>query len=291
MDCPIHTEGRLREWRIFTRRQNDSPNAENGAVCRDITCYGRAVVIPGVTTEPAVYADQVVGMCVASGEGQLRLKGDKHALQPGSSFLIPPGQEYRFKNTGDVELEFIFARRPPSSTDGDFALHHWTEDRPRQEWGTAFQGHWNHTYRGPACEVHIADLPPHKFSHPHSHSADLDEIWYVHRGPGWHWMGQEYRLHYPGWALWLDPSELHALMNPSETTVEYIYATSAALVRDRQLAQQKEEKLPTGQVRIAAALEQQFAELIAAYQKTGLSIHDVDRNIAPVQRLIRALKK
>ena len=29
---------------------------------------------------------------------------------------------------------------------------------------------------------------------------------------GWHWMGREYRPHYPGYALWLDPGETRSYL-------------------------------------------------------------------------------
>ena len=289
MDCPLTTYGRLREWRIFTRRQNDAPNADTGAVCHDIDCYGRAVVIPGVTTEPATYAEEglLTAMCVASGEGALLLDGAvggrEYPLRPGSSFNIPPDRTFHYRYTGSVELEFIFSRRPLATSDGEFQLLHWDQDRPETEWGSLAQGHWHHTYRGPSCEVHIADLPPHKFSHPHNHTDILDEIWYVHSGQGWHWMGKEYRPHYPGWALWLDPTELHSLMNPTEENVEYIYAASWALVQDR--AQDAEEAPTT-----IETLEEKFEAMIAAYQRTEVTIHGVDENIQPIRDLIAALK-
>ena len=205
--------------------------------------------------------------------------------------MIPRAAEHRFSNPGSEELEFIFSRRPPSSADSEFRIHHWTEDRPREEWGTAYQGHWYHTYRGPSCEVHIADLPPRKFSHPHSHMADLDEIWYVHRGHGWHWMARDYRPHYPGWALWLDPTELHALMNPGDENVEYIYATSAPLLHERVRAQSTEPEVPDDLPSVVKALEQRFDEVQAAYEKTGVGIHGVSQGIPRVRELLGKLKE
>ena len=59
MDCPVFTYGRLREWRIFSRRPNGTPNPDSGAVCHDFTCFGRALVIPGIKKEPATFADHL----------------------------------------------------------------------------------------------------------------------------------------------------------------------------------------------------------------------------------------
>lgn len=290
MDCPISTYGRLREWRIFTRRQGQHADAETGAVCLEINTYGRAVVIPGVTTEPAAYGEEAYCLFVASGQGQLAAGGRKTALRAGSSLFIPPGLRHRFTNTGDVELEFIFCRRPPHPADPrTLSTAHWSEDRPREEWGRPFQGHWHHTYLGPAAGLGNGHIPPHKFSHPHNHPV-IDEIWYVNQGEGWHWMRQEYHRHTPGYALWLDPSELHSLMNPTDSNLEYIYCAST-INWTRQQAQQRPAALPTTPAAIATALEARFGELVAAYRHTGLSIFGVDQNIAEVERLIRALRR
>ena len=290
MDCPITTQGRLRRWTMFTRRPQEGPRADTGAVCYDMNAYGRAVVIPGVTTEAAAYPGEVESMCVASGQGSLILEGEEYPIRPGSSFTLPPGAPHHFCNPGESELELIFGRRPPASTDGDFVLHHWTEDRPQDQQGTSFQGHWHHIYRGPSAEVHSADLPPHKFSHPHNHPEILDEIWYVHRGDGWHWMGQEYRAHGPGWALWLDPTELHSLMNPGADNVEYIYCASWPLVADRNRTDQGAQDPPSTPAETAAALEEKFAALVQAYRRTDIAIHGVNENIPALESLIQTLR-
>ena len=291
MDSPIFTYGRLREWRIFTRRKGDQPNAETGEVCNEINTYGRAVVIPGVTTEPATYGDEMYCAGVASGQGILQLGSKKVPLRAGSTFSMPPGLRHCFQNTGDSELEFIFCRRPPAPYDEkSFACHHWSEDRPKDTWGSPMQGHWNHVPRGPGAGLLIADIPPSKFSHPHNHPPTVDEIWYVNKGLGWHWMRQEYHVQSPGYALWLEPSELHSLMNPNNENLEFIWCASAS-DWTRQEAARKPEKFPTTPAGLAAALEQKFGALAAAYRHTGLSIFGVDQNLAEVEKIIKALKK
>lgn len=290
MDCPIFTYGRLREWRIFTHRQGDTPNAETGQVCFEINTYGRAVVIPGVTTEPATYPDEAYCVFTASGQGAALVGGKQTPLRAGSSFFVPPGVRHQLRNTGDAELEFIFCRRPSHPADPkSFLCRHWSEDRPKSEWGNPFQGHWHHVYRGPGAIIGSGDIPPHKFSHPHNHPI-IDEIWYVNKGQGWHWMRQEYHIQSPGYALWLDPSELHSLMNPSDENLEYIYCAST-IELTRQQAQQKPSKVPSSPAAIGAALEQKFGALVAAYRKTGLGIFGVEQNIEEVEKLIKELKK
>lgn len=69
-------------------------------------------------------------------------------------------------------------------------------------------------------------VPPRKTSHPHSHPPDRDEIWYVVKGNGWHWMGQELQPQGPGTALWLVPTETPSLLTPSDDDVVYLYVAS-----------------------------------------------------------------
>ena len=290
MDCPIFTYGRLREWRIYTRRKGDTPNAETGEVCFEINTYGRAVVIPGVTTEPATYREEAYCLFTASGQGAVLVGGKQTPLRAGSSFFIPPGVRHQFRNTGDAELEFIFCRRPSHPADPKaFMCHHWSEDRPKSDWGNPFQGHWHHIYRGPGANIGNGDIPPHKFSHPHNHPI-IDEIWYVNKGQGWHWSRQEYHVQSPGYALWLDPSELHSLMNPSDENLEYIYCAST-IELTRQMAQHKPAKIPSSPAAIGTALEERFGALVAAYRHTGVGIHGVEQQIGEMERLIKALKK
>jgi len=120
MHCPIVvTHGRLREWQIFKKRQGDHPNAETGEVCFDINCYGRAVLMPGVTTEPAAHDEEFENFFVIGGEGLVQVGRSKEAIRTGSSIAIPAGLEHRLRNTGEEELELVFCRRPHSSSEAE----------------------------------------------------------------------------------------------------------------------------------------------------------------------------
>ncbi|MBI4552441.1 MAG: cupin domain-containing protein [Candidatus Latescibacteria bacterium] len=296
MDSPIvTTHGRLREWQIFKKRQGTAPNAETGDVCFDFHCYGRAVVLPGVTTEPTTHDEEVESFFVSYGQGIVQEGKERREFREGSMLFIPAGIEHRITNTGSGELEMIYSRRPPSSRDADrmFGVRHWTEDRDQAIWGTPFQGHWHHIYRGPSCgDIHIGDIPPHKLSHPHNHPEVMDEIWYVRSGNGWHWMGQEYHEHTAGYALWLDPSELHSLMNPGDATVEYIYCSSGMLLMERMEAEKaaESEAKTNDPFELLARLEKHYKALVAGYRKTGVSIYRVEINIPGVEAQIEALR-
>ena len=104
-------------------------------------------------------------------------------------------------------------------------------------------------------------------------------------------MSQDYRPQGPGYAIWLDPTELHALMNPGETNVEYIYCASWPLVQDRERTKPREEEIPATTAEKIAALENRFESLTKAYQKTKIGIWYVDQNIPRIEQLIQALKE
>lgn len=296
MDCPVvATHGRLREWQIFTKRQGHTPNAETGAVCYDYSCYGRAALLPGVMTEPAAHEGEIESFFVSRGEGEVQVGKEKKSLREGSMIFIPAGAEHRLKNTGAEEMELIFSRRAPSTREAGapFNVRHWSEDRDRDQWPSQFQGHWYHMWRGPTCgDIHIGDIPPRKFAHPHNHTDILDEIWYVRSGRGWHWMGQEYHEHTAGYAIWLDPTALHSLMNTGDTTLEYVYNASWELVRDRDeaAAASSREAPMDDPAELLDRLEKQFKDLVDGYRRTGVSIHGVDRNIGGIQAKIQALR-
>jgi mannose-6-phosphate isomerase-like protein (cupin superfamily) len=298
MDCPIVvTHGRLREWQIFTKRRDGIPNPETGAVTFDFTCYARAVVLSGVTTEPIVHEGEVELFFVLDGNGVVRVEQEEREIREGSSFAIPTGKEHRLINTGTKDLELILARRPPCAdgSDDQFVVRYWMEDRDPSRWETPFQGHWNHVYRGPEAGIHIGDIPPHKISHPHNHIVGKDEIWYVRKGQGWHWMGREYHLQAAGWALWLDPEEIHSLMNPTDENVEYVYCASGKLLNERLRAAQEQTALeevnrPNDPESLLKRLEQVFGALVEAYHRTGISIYGVNVNIPKVEEVMTGLK-
>ena len=294
MDCPIvATHGRLREWQIFTKRKGEAPNKDTGEVTYHIDCYSRGVVLSGVATEPTVHEGLLEQFFVSNGEGVVIVAGEEKGIREGSSFVVPAGAEHRIRNTGADDLELVLARRAPR-TDGsedNFIVRHWTEDRPESQFGAPFQGHWNHIYRGPEAGIHVADLPPRKISHPHNHQPGLDEIWYIRKGNGYHWMGQEYQPQPPGCALWLEPEELHSLMNPSDETVEYIYCSSAPLLSASPQSTSAETAAPSTQDAILDALESSLDALVDAYEKTGISIYKVGVNIGEVRKYINTLRK
>ena len=297
MHCPIVvTHGRLREWQIFKKRQGDHPNAETGEVCFDINCYGRAVLMPGVTTEPAAHDEEFENFFVIGGEGLVQVGRSKEAIRTGSSIALPAGLEHRLSNTGEEELELVFCRRPHSSSEAEraFGVRHWTEDRDQSVWEKQYQGHWHHIYRGPFCgDMHMGDIPPHTFSQPHNHHPEVDEIWYVRKGQGWHWAGRDYQPQSAGCAVWLDPDLLHSLMNVGEDNAEYIYISSGALKADRIRAEQSqaEAETPTDAAEILTLLERHFNDLVSAYDKTEIGIYGVYTNAERVSARIEALKK
>lgn len=218
MDCDIQvTHGRLRDWVIFKRRVGDFPNKDTGEVMYNFNHYSRALLLDGVQTMSTTHDDEVEFMFVVAGVGSIKVGDEEREMRDGTSFRIPAGCSHVITNTGSEKLELLTARRPPRQGDEKFELHNWREP------GHSGQGHWYHVYKGPHVGFHSGTIPPRKISEPHGHHPNFDELWYVYKGKGWHWMGRELHPQRPGWALWLIPEETHSLINPSDKPVEYIY--------------------------------------------------------------------
>ncbi len=218
MDCDIEvTHGRLRNWVIFEKRIGDFPNKDTGEVMYNLNHYSRAILLDGVSTMPTTHDDEAEFMFVIAGRGIIKAGDEEGELRDGTSFQIPAGCEHVITNAGCEELEVLTMRREPKDGEDKFEIHNWREP------GASGQGHWYHVYKGPHVGFHSGTIPPRKISEPHGHHPGFDELWYVYKGQGWHWMGRELHPQGPGWGLWLVPEETHSLINPSDETVEYIY--------------------------------------------------------------------
>jgi len=280
LDCDlVVTHGRLREWVIFTRREGDRPDKDTGAVMFNLDRYARAVLLDGAKTVSTVHEDRSESMYVIEGTGTLRAGSEEYALRDGVSFHLPAGMEHVLANTGENELELLTCLGPAQPGE-QFQLHSWREDA---ETG---QGHWYHIYRGPSAgRIHTGDIPPRKFPHPHNHPPGMDEIWYVVRGQGHHWVGRELHPQGPGWALWLEPEDLHSLVNPTDEWVQYLYcaARSAEIPAGEAPAER-------GAAEEATYLAEQFEALVAAYEATGVVIAGVSGTIPKIRASIEKIR-
>lgn len=280
LDCDlVVTHGRLREWVIFTRREGDRPDKNTGAVMFNLDHYARAVLLGGARTVPTVHEDQSESMYVIEGTGTLRAGSEEYALRDGVSFHLPAGMEHVLSSTGESELELLICLGP-AQPEEQFALHSWREDV------ATGQGHWYHIYRGPgAGRIHTGDIPPRKFPHPHSHPSGMDEIWYVVKGQGTHWVGRELHPQGPGWALWLEPEELHSLLNSTDEWVQYLYCAAHPVQAPEEEA--PEERTVSEEVE---CLAEQFEALVAAYDATGVGIAGVGQAVPKIRASIEKIQ-
>ncbi|MBI4530208.1 MAG: cupin domain-containing protein [Candidatus Latescibacteria bacterium] len=281
LDCDhIVTHGRLREWVLFTRRQGTFPDKNTGAVMFNMDRYSRAVLLEGVRAEPTVHEGQAESVHVISGVGSLQVGTEEYPIRDGSSFEIPAGVEHRLANTGETELELLTCLYPANPGEGDVVLHNWRED------GSSGQSHWYHVYRGRgAGRIGNVDIPPRKISHPHNHPPDHDEVWYVTKGQGCHWMGRELHPQGPGWAVWLEPEELHSLFNPTD---EWVYSFCCIMrAPEKPVVREPErESLPEE----IEHLSREFEVLAEAYAKTGIAIGGVHRALPRIRETIERIK-
>jgi len=226
-DCPCtFTHGRMWDWEIFTKRKGDYPDLESGAILLNLLRFSRGVLVDGIATIPCVH-QELEFLTVVRGEGFVQVGEDRRPIRDGSWVQIPPGVEHVIGNPGPEHLEMIFCRREPLDDPEAkrFVVCNWREAPPRldAEWAG---GHWNHMYKGPAVGGHGGIIQPHRVCEPHGHRPGTDEIWYLWKGQGWHWVGVELATQGPGDAIWIPPQTVHSLLNTDEEHMEYIYFSS-----------------------------------------------------------------
>lgn len=226
------SHGRLWEWCVFTRRRGDRPDKETGEVMMNIDRYSRALLLDELATELASHPGEAEFLYVLQGRGYIQVGDVRRELRDGSSVQIPAGAEHVFANTGTADLELLLMRRAPLQ-DGEeqLVVRNWRELRDEAARRAAPEGsmaHWVHMHKGPFVGIHgfhSGMIPPRKIPEPHGHPPGMDELWYVSRGEGWHWVGEGIERQGPGCALWIPPETTHSLINIGDEMLEYVYCS------------------------------------------------------------------
>jgi len=221
---PTVTHGRLWEWQIWTRRMGDKPDKDTGAVCFNLDTYSRCLLREGLRTERASHEAQAEFIYVVDGCGSVEISGEKWPIRPGHMIQVPAGLSHMFANEADCPLELVVVRNPPGKGDDKAVVYHWQEPRPLEQQGGEFgPWHWNHMPLGAAAGFLRLDVPPRSLPEPHGHPPRMDEIWYVLRGDGWHWVGKELQHQPAGAAVWVIPGEQHSMINITDEQLEILY--------------------------------------------------------------------
>jgi len=233
-DCrPVVNHGRLWDWIIFTKRVRDLPDKETGAVMFHINYYSHALIPDELSTEPAAHPGEAEFLYVLEGRGFVESRGEKREVRDGSSVQIPAGAEHIIVNSAPCPMEMLTMRRAPldDGSEDKLVVRNWREPRDEASRKASPEGsmaHWYHLHKGPFVGVHgfhSGCIPPRKIPDPHGHSPGTDELWYVAKGGGWHWVGQGIEWQGTGYALWVQPETTHSLINVSDEMLEYIYCS------------------------------------------------------------------
>lgn len=236
-DCrPVVNHGRLYDWAIFTKRLGDRPDYSNGSVLINIDYYSRATLLPEIATELTAHAEQAEFLYVIEGEGWVQAGEEKSLVRDGSAVQIPVGAKHVIANTGCGNMELLMMRRAPleDGSEERLVVRNWREPRDEEQRRALPEGsiaHWYHLHKGPFVGthgIHAGIIPARKIPHPHPHAPGADEIWYVARGEGWHWIGEELEYQGPGYAVAIPPETTHSLINVSSEWLEYLYCSRAA---------------------------------------------------------------
>jgi len=235
-DCrPVVNHGRLYDWVIFTKRRGDQPDYAIGGIMINIDHYSHATLLPEIATEPTAHAGQAEFLYVIEGQGWAQADDGRLFVKDGSAVQIPAGAEHVIANTGNSNMELLTMRRAPmeDGSEDKFVVRNWREPRDEEQRKALPEGsvaHWYHLHKGPfvgAHGIHAGLIPARKIPHPHPHPPGTDEIWYVAKGEGWHWIGEELEYQGPGYAAWIPPETTHSLINVSNEWLEYLYCSWA----------------------------------------------------------------
>ncbi|MEM2905589.1 MAG: cupin domain-containing protein [Candidatus Bathyarchaeia archaeon] len=218
------THGRLWEWPIWTRRVDEKPDRDTGAVCFNLDTYSRCLLREMLRTDRRSHEGQAEFLYVVDGCGSVEIAGERWPIRPGHIVRIPAGASHVIANESDYPLELVAVRNPPGRGDETVLVYHWQEPRleaeQRSEYGP---WHWNHLPLGAAAGFLRLDVPPRSLPEPHAHPPGMDEIWYVLYGEGWHWVGRELQHQPAGAAVWVQPGEQHSMINATDGQLEILY--------------------------------------------------------------------
>lgn len=223
-DCRcVVNHGRLYDWIIFTKRSGDRPDYATGGVLTNIDYYSRATLLPEIVTEPTAHAGQAEFLYIIEGQGWVEAGDERLLISDGSAVQIPAGAKHAIANMGSSNMQLLTMRRPPMEDESEdrLVVRNWREPRDGEQRRVTPEGsmaHWYHLHKGPfvgAHGIHAGIIPARKIPHPHGHPPGTDEIWYVAKGEGWHWIGEELGYQGTGYAAWIPPGTTHSLINVS----------------------------------------------------------------------------
>ena len=220
LDCPSTvTHGAMIERTIFTKATLENLN-KPGAILTYAKSFSRAYLEAGVATTPIAHEDEQEVLYITRGRGVIKLGEGKEEVGEGSIILVPPGLTHSLVNEAKEPMELLrLVEEAPKAlkTEGMKAVVRSYHNLP------IYVGHWCHLVRrllsreDGLIAIHsilIVEIEGMQIPEPHPHPPGTEEVWYLVRGRGIHWVGQEIRRQREGDAVaCIPPEALHSLIN------------------------------------------------------------------------------
>ncbi len=215
---------------MLTRNGGDPlhPNRK-GAVLTGILSVSRATLYARASTAPSTLTGEQQVFYVDSGTGVIRAGKQTVELRPGIGILVPAGLEFVMTNTGDKTLDMYLIAEPlaPGFTPRkDLGV---TDEYAQ---GLSLSVHWSNMDRGLFGKGEgglstIRGIGPvmidaMTMAQPHSHGANVEEIWFALDGDISLLFGKQLRNLPVGTAYRIPPDGMtaHANINASDRPVK-----------------------------------------------------------------------
>jgi mannose-6-phosphate isomerase-like protein (cupin superfamily) len=153
---------------------------------------------------------------VVSGEGELRLSGQRYALEPETGINVGPGEEYELCNTASAPMRTVCVRiRTPAPPDGRGAERIAVRRLVDQADQQATTERWFRIVADPSTGLrsatHFVGYVPTERAPEHFHT--YDEVIYVLGGQGVLHVGEEHTPVNAGSCIELPARTVHCLEN------------------------------------------------------------------------------
>ncbi|MFC1650998.1 cupin domain-containing protein [Candidatus Latescibacterota bacterium] len=231
--APRKFHGSLVARDIFTALEGDDPfrPTRRGAVLTNLKTFCYANLSPRQKTTITLEDAQEI-YYIDKGAGTITSQGVTKELRRGVGILMPPNVEFTLENKGPGDLGmYVIGENLPDEFKPNNAMK--VVDEADIELRTA-TGHWAHIFRylfqeedGLATLVGMGpcQFAPMSMGQPHSHVAEVEEIWFAVEGDINILLGKQLRKLPPGTAYKIPPNgeTPHSNINVTDETVSLFW--------------------------------------------------------------------
>ncbi|MFC1650185.1 cupin domain-containing protein [Candidatus Latescibacterota bacterium] len=204
---------------------------ERGNVLNYIDRYTRATIMGHQRTAPITLENTQEVYYILSGRASITGGGSTYYLYPGACALVPAGLEFVVDNDNEEVLEmYLVSEKVP---DG-FTPNNDILVRDEKTVSVRHKSHW--TYESHVLfgrddglsqlqNVAMVEIPPNSFAQPHSHGAEVEEVWSTIDSGLMFMLGKHAREIEQGYCYMVPPDgkAFHANYNTTAKTVRTFY--------------------------------------------------------------------